>query len=270
MELLIFCLLCSVGLAVSGSLTFWPVQNWWDFYIPIVLAIAGYVVAMLIIILCYTIFGLFIDQKKEYKKVSRFAAFWFVLGVKYVNLLAGVRLKVIGKEKLPKNQRFVMVCNHRSNFDPMVTAVALAKYDLAFITKKDNQKIPWGGKLFHGMCYLPIDRDDLLQSLSQFKRAADLIQTNACSIGVYPEGKRQHETMIGEFHEGPFNIAIKANVPIVIMTIKNSELISKRFPKSTKVILEVVGVIPAEEIQDLPAKQVSEMVHKIMVENLSK
>ena len=135
MELLIFCLLCSVGLAVSGSLTFWPVQNWWDFYIPIVLAIAGYVVAMLIIILCYTIFGLFIDQKKEYKKVSKFAAFWFVLGVKYVNLLAGVRVKVIGKEKLPRNQRFVMVCNHRSNFDPMVTAVALAKYDLAFITK---------------------------------------------------------------------------------------------------------------------------------------
>lgn len=270
MVLLIFCLLCSIGLAVSGSLTFWPVHNWYDFYIPIVLFIAGYIVGMLIIILAYTIFGLFINQKKEYNKVSRFASFWFTLGVKYVNILAGVKIKVIGKEKMPKNQRFVLVSNHRSNFDPMIIADVYNKYDIAFITKKSNKNIPWGGKLFHGMCYLPIDRDDPLQSLSQFKRAADLIQSNACSIGVYPEGKRQHESILGDFHEGPFNIAIKAGVPLVIAIVKNTDLIHKRYPRPTKVTLEILGVLQPEEIQDKPAKQVSDYVHEIMTNALSK
>lgn len=270
MILEIFCWLCAIGLAVSGSLTFWPVDVWWKFYIPIVLAIAGFIAGLAIICLSYWIFGLFVNQKKEYNKVSKWAKFWFTQGVTFINFHAGIQTKIIGKEKLPKGQRFVLVCNHKSNFDPMILAEKFASYDIAYITKRSNTKIPWGGKLIHGLCYLAIDRDDLLQSLSQFRRAGELINNNACSIGVFPEGTRHPDMVLGDFHEGPFNIAIKSNVPLVIATVKNTEKIHSRFPRPTKVTVEIVGVIPQEELVDKTGKQLGETVHEIMLNNLSK
>lgn len=267
----IFALLCAAGLAVSGSLTFWPVQHGYDFYIPIVLAIAGYAAGIILICLWLSFCCLFVDKNKEYNKISKWAKFWFVQGLYYLNKHSLAIVKVKGKNKLPKNQRFVMVCNHKSKFDSMLISEIFAKYDIAFITKRSNKKIPWGGTLMSGMCYLPIDRDDKLQSLSQFKRAGELIKNNVCSIGVFPEGTRHPEPGLGEFHEGCFNIAIKSGAPLVIFTTKNTDKVNKNFPfKFTKVTIEIVGVIPNEEICDKPAKEVSDMVKKIMEENLSK
>lgn len=264
----IFQILCGVALATTGSLTFWPVHNWWDFYIPIVLAIAGYIAGLALTCLNYTFFSLVINKKKEYNKVSKWARFWFTQGLWYINTHAGARCKVKGAEKLPKGQRFVAIVNHRSKFDSMLISQIFYKYDIAFITKKSNTKIPWGGRLMNGLCYMPIDRDNLLQSLSQFKRGAELIKAGACSVGVFPEGTRQHDAVIGEFHEGAFNIAIKSGAPIVVITTHGTHNISKRFPRITKCSIEIVGVIPHEEICDKPARAVSDMVHQLMYDNL--
>ena len=267
----IFTLLCAAGLAISGSLTFWPVQHGYDFYIPIVLAIAGYAIGIILVCIWLSFCMLFVDGKKDYDHINKWARFWFLQGLYYINKHSLAIVKIKGKEKLPKNQRFVMVCNHKSKFDSMLISEHFAKYDIAFITKRSNRKIPWGGRFINGMCYLSIDRDDKLQSLSQFKRAVELIKNDVCSIGVFPEGTRHPEPGLGEFHEGCFNIAIKSGAPLVIFTTKNTTAVNKNFPfKFTKVIIEIVGVIPNEEISDKPAKEVSDMVHKIMEENLAK
>lgn len=266
----LFCLFCATALAVSGSLTFWPVHQWYDFYIPIVLAIAGYAAGFALTFLNYTFFCIPFAKKKPRDKVSRWARFWFTDALRFIHFHARVKIIVKGKEKMPKGQRFVMIGNHRSKFDSMIVSQKFVDYDIAFITKDSNSKIPWVGQLISGLCYLPVKRDDLLQSLSQFKRAAELINNDVCSIGVYPEGKRQNEKVLGDFHEGAFNIAIKGQCPIVIMTTKHTHDVSARFPwRSTKCIIEVVGVIPYEDISDKSAKAVSDMVHQIMLDNLS-
>ena len=48
MFLIIFIILCSLALPVVGSLTFWPVHQWYDFYIPIVLLVAGFIGGIII------------------------------------------------------------------------------------------------------------------------------------------------------------------------------------------------------------------------------
>lgn len=267
----IFPLLCAAGLAISGSLTFWPVQHGYDFYIPIVLTLAGYIAGIGLICLWLTIICLFINEKKEPTKVSKWYRFWFTQSLYYLNRHSLAFPKVKGKEKLPKGQRYVLVCNHKSKFDSMLISEIFYKQDIAFITKESNKKIPWGGKIFHELCYLPIDRNDKLQSLSQFKKAVDYLNNDVCNIGVFPEGTRQEPNVIlGDFHEGPFNIAIKAHAPIVIVTTKNTPLISKNFPfKFTRVTIDIIGVIPPEDIVDKPAKAVSDMVHQIMYDNLA-
>ena len=269
LELISF--LCGTALAVAGSLTFWPVQHWWDFYIPIVLYMAGWLASIALLFLIEWIAGWFVNHKKEYTKVSKWARFWLMQGTVFIANHAHIWVKKTGLNKIPQREKFLIVCNHRSKFDNFIITNVIGKLDIAFITKRSNYKIPFANGLMPGLCYIPIDRDDKLQSLEAFKRATTLIETGATSIGVFPEGTRRQDGILGDFHEGVFNIAIHAKAPIVVMTLNKTEKIHKNWPwKATAVNFDVLTTITSEEYEGMTAKAVSDMVHEMMDQNLKK
>lgn len=271
MVLELFMLLCGCGLAISGSLTFWPVQGWIDFYIPLILFIAGYLFGLSITWAFIWCVGLTIDEKKEYHNINKWIRWLMYIGVDYICMHAMIYTRVINRRKMPKKERFLLVCNHLSVFDPLIIIQKFSFRDIAFIMKKENMHMPLANRLMWRSCCLPIDRDNYLQSLEVMRKATYLAESNITSIGVFPEGTRSKNGQLGEFHEGCFNIAIKGKLSIVITTIRNTDQIHHRFPfRFTNVRYEVVGVIPYEEFQDLPAKKVSDMVYQIMQENLAK
>lgn len=265
----LFTLLCGIGLALAGSLGFWPVQSGLDFYIPIVLFIAGYLGGIVITWIFIDVSGRFLALNKEPKKISKFARFLLTNGMRYIDNHALCRVTINGKNKLPKNERFLFVQNHTSRFDPMVVNAYLPKYDIAFITKPGNYKIPLAKRLMPRLFYQAINREDRIQSLGVMKNSADLISNNVTSIGVYPEGTRHADSVLGEFHEGVFNICLKAKCPLVVCTIKNANKIHKNFPfKITNVILDIIAVIPYEAMEEKNAKTLSDEVHELMEKNL--
>lgn len=261
--------LASIVLAVVGSLTFWPVQHGYDFYKPLVLFIAGLVVILFIWWWVVALIGHCYSQTKEREKPSKNALFWLREGIIVSNHICGALCKVVGKNMLPKNERFLLVCNHVSNFDPMLLTEKLAKRELVYITKPENLKIPIGGKLMLPSCYCTINRDDPIQSLGVMNKCIKLIENDYASVAVYPEGTRHHDGQLGEFHEGVFNIAIKSKAPIVVTTIKNSNKIAKRAPRRTLTKLEIIKVIPFEEYDGMTAKALSDKVRGLMLENLA-
>ncbi|MCR5505578.1 MAG: 1-acyl-sn-glycerol-3-phosphate acyltransferase [Bacilli bacterium] len=268
----LFVFLCGVALATTGSLTFWPVTHWWDFYIPIVLFIAGYLVALFgIVWVSIDIAGRIIALKKDRNgKVSHVARWIFMQGIHYIIMHAGIRYRLRGVNKLPRSQKFLLVCNHRSKFDSFLISDYLGKYDIGFVTKMSNMKIPLGPRLMNAMDYLPVDRDDKLQSLEMMKKGANILAKGQSCIGVFPEGTRQQEKIIGEFHEGVFNMALHARVPIVVMTTWGTDRIAKNWPwKFTRVKQDILCTIPYEEIADKPAREVSDMVKEMMIEHLT-
>ena len=267
----IICLACGIALATCGAIWFWPVcPDWWNFYRPIVLFVAGYLAGVAISWIFFDIAGrLTSSYKKTYDKPSKFARFMLTNGIAYITFHAMIRQKKTGLEKIP-NEPFLLVSNHKSNFDPMLVSQALYKRDIAFITKKDNMKIPLGARFMWRLCYMPVNREDKLQSLEQFKKAADLISSGVSSVGIYPEGTRQKEGVIlGEFHNGAFNIAIKTKCPIVIMTMRGTEKIHKRFPRITRIKMKCVQVLYYEEYSSMNATELCNYVHEIMYKELS-
>ena len=268
MVLEIFCFLFAAGVSIAGS-CLW-IHNWWDFYITIVLYIGGYIVSIGLIFLIELIASLFVNQKKEYDHVSKWARFWFYTGLRYISNHAHIWVRTSGMDKIPLQEKFVLVCNHRSKFDNFVISNKLGKRDIAFVTKKENNKIPIAGRLYKGLCYIEVDREDKMQSLMAFKRAMGLIENNVTSIGVFPEGTRQTEKVIGEFHEGPFNIAIHAKAPIVVTTLKYTDHVHKRWPwKATSVRWDIIATLRYEEYEGMTAKALSDKVHALMEEHLS-
>lgn len=253
------------------SLKFWTVSFFYQIYRPILFFVLGYLVGVGILWIFCDIAGRIIDKKnKTYSSPDKFARNLLVRGITFINYHARIKLTIKGKEKMPLGGRFLIVANHKSKFDPMIITSIYGKKDIAFLMKKENMKIPLGGRLMHRCCYLPLDREDKLQSLEQMKAAQSLIENNISSVGVFPEGTRMPEsTVLGEFHEGVFNIAIKAKCPIVVVTFKNTEKIHKNFPlHSTKVVMKILCTIPCEHIEEKTAKQVSDEIHELMINDL--
>lgn len=263
-------LLGAIALAVVGSLTFWPIKTGWDFYIPIVLFIGGYIAMLLVWWVIVDISGRILGSKKDRKKISKYARFLLTDTMRYIDNHALALVKVVGKHKVPTSERFLFVQNHTSRFDPMVTNAYFNKYDIAFITKPSNTKIPLAKRILPALFYQGIVREDPIQSLGVMKNSIELITNNITSIGVYPEGTRHKDGELGEFHEGVFNICLKAKCPLVVSVIKNANKIAKNFPfKITKVTLEIIDVITYEQMEGKTAKALSDEVKQMMLKHLA-
>ena len=271
MAIELFIFLCGAALALTGSLTFWPVQAWYDFYIPIVLFIAGYLGGLFLIVWnVYWIAGKIISLKKNRDKPSRVARWMVMHGLRFMSLHALIKTELRGVNKLPKNEKFVLVCNHRSNYDPMIIIERFALKKIAFISKESNFKIPMVGRFMKGSCYQAIDREDREEALKIIRKCTKFVEDGIMSIGVFPEGTRQKKEIIGQFHEGVFNIAIHAGAPLVIAALKGTQNIAGRAPfKRTRVFLKIIGVIQPEELQNYTAKAVSDLSRDLMIDFLS-
>ena len=266
----IVCVVCALALSITSAFTFWPVHQWYDFYRPLVMLIAGYLAGIALVWIFYDITGRIIcSKKKNYTKPSKLARFLLNNGISYINFHANIKLTKIGLEKIP-NDCFLMIGNHKSKFDSMLVSQVLAKRDLAFVTKEDNMKIPLANRFMWRNCYMPVDREDKLQSLEQFKKAAELIANGVSSVGIYPEGSRQEEhVVLGDFHNGAFAIAIRTKCPIVIVTMKGTPTIHKRFPRRSHVEMKCVQVLYYEDYSSMNATQLCDYVHDIMYKELS-
>lgn len=176
-----------------------------------------------------------------------------------------LRIHVKGWENLPEG-RFLLVGNHRSNYDPIATVWALSRrgVDMAFITKPENMKIPLV-RFIHTANYLVIDREDPRKAIGTINAAADLLSRDVVNMGVYPEGTRSKGVSMLEFHDAVFKIAKKADVPIVAAAITGTETIHKKFPwHHTDVTLDLCDRIDREEVAACSTRELGRRVREML------
>ncbi len=241
-----------------------------NIFLLILLIAIGLAVGLpLLLVLTFVISSLFINPKKKCEKPSKYFSFLYRSMHKLFLIMGNVKIVVRGREKLPKG-RFLAVCNHLSNFDPIVTYYALSDLELAFISKEANFKIPIVGKVIRKLCFLPIDREDARKALITINGAAEYIKNDVVSMLVYPEGTRSKTGELLEFHDAVFKIAKKAQVPVVVMTVKNTEKIKSRYLfRRTVVYIDILETIPAETVKESKTTEIGERARKLMTENLS-
>ena len=97
-----------------------------------------------------------------------------------------------------------------------------------------------------------------------------IIKEDIASIAVFPEGYTSLDGLLHPFRSGVFKIAQKANVPIVVCTLRNTRPVIHNGLrlKPTHMELRLLDVIPAEEIKGIPTAQIAERVHALMAEDL--
>lgn len=245
-----------------------------------VLCVAGWVLlgvaaGIVVLAVAYFVFaclcGLFVNPKKEYNKNSPFYRFLVNSLTVMVLFILQVKVHITGKEKIPTGERYLLVSNHRSNYDPIVQIRVLLSHKLAFISKGSNFKIPFFGNIIRKLCFMEIDRENPRNAIKTVDRAAKLIKADEVSVGVYPEGTRSKTGELLPFHNSVFKVAQRANVPIVVCSLRGTEKIHKRTPwRRTHVYIDVLEVISKEDVAAMRTAELGERIRTEILENLQK
>jgi 1-acyl-sn-glycerol-3-phosphate acyltransferase len=131
--------------------------------------------------------------------------------------VSGVRLAIVGLEKIDPRQSYVFVANHRSYMDTPVVLASIP-VEFRFFAKKGLFLIPFLGTHLKRAGHLPVVRGDARASVKSLTMGARLIRERKISLLLFPEGGRSRAGM-REFKEGAAYIAIKAGIPIVPLGI---------------------------------------------------
>lgn len=169
-----------------------------------------------------------------------------------------------GLEKLPDTP-YLLVCNHRSNFDPLVMISVLRKERLNYVSKPENKKLPYVGPFLAKTGSMVIDREDDRKALKTILAVAEQLKTGGASYCIYPEGTRSKTGELLPFRPGCFKAAQRAKVPVVVAVIEGSDRVIKRLPlRRTQVTLRICAVLDAETVAAQKTTETSEMAREIM------
>lgn len=206
----------------------------------------------------------FVDLDKPCTKHSRFFRFYADGIISSIKQLLRISVCVSGMERLPK-EKFLLAGNHRSVLDPLLEMSVFREYRIGFVAKQELYKIPVICKIMHKCFCLPLNRSKPREAIKTITQAARTIQSQTASIGVYPEGTRSESDILLPFRSGAFKIAQRADCPVVVVIIRNSEKAAKRAPfRRTTVYIDVVGIISSDEVSRCKASQLGDTVRQMM------
>lgn len=242
---------------------------WWLLVLPGTFLVAGLVLLGAAVLFLYLV-SRRVDQTVPQEHDSPF--FRRLIGV-YIDALVPlvrVRIKTAGLEQTPKEGRFLLVCNHQHMADPGILLKYFKNSQLAFISKQENRDMFLVGKLMHRIMCQTLDRDNDRQALRTIVKCIQLLKEDEVSIGVFPEGYTCKDGKLHKFRPGVFKIAQKAQVPIVVCTIRGTFGLFQRMKrlKPTNVELHLVGVIPAQELTGKTTIEIADRVHAMMAQDL--
>ena len=211
-----------------------------------------------------------VDMEKPQKKDSRFYRSLIHLYIDAIVTVGRIHIHAQGVEKMPKDGRFLLVCNHTHDTDPIVLMSVLRKYPLAFISKRELDNMFLVGKLMRKILCQPINRENDKEALKTILKCIELIKEDQVSIGVFPEGYVHPDRKLHHFRHGVFKIAQKANVPIVVCTLKETKYLYENLMKwkRSDVYMNLLEVIPAEEVTRCTTVELGEHIYNVMAKDL--
>ena len=211
-----------------------------------------------------------VDTGKPQERYSKFYQKLAKLYIKALVPIVQVRIHKRGLEQMPKEGRYILICNHQSIADPVLLMEAFPDEELAFISKKENHDMFLVGKVMHRLMCQLIDRENDRQALKVILKCIQLIRDDAVNIGVFPEGYCTLDGRLQHFRPGVFKIAQKTKVPIVVCTVNHTQEIFDNLPKlrPTDVDLHLIGVGRPEEYEGLTTVQLADKVFGMMLDDL--
>lgn len=137
------------------------------------------------------------------------------------------RMRIDGRENLPRTGAYVLAPVHRSYVDTPIVA-CLTPRRIRFMGKQEMWKYPRLGWLFSVLGAFPVnrgtaDREALSRSVAVLDNGEPLV--------LFPEGERKDGPRIHPLFDGAAYVAARAGVPIIPVGIGGSARVMPRHAK---------------------------------------
>ncbi len=192
-----------------------------------------------------------------------------IFGAKIALFMAGVRINLTGKEKIPLGKAVVFMPNHQSNCDP--PAVASILPPVLIMAKREFFRVPVLGRGMRMRGFIPIDRTNRERAFDAVDHAVGALKAGH-SFLAFPEGTRSRTGRLQSFKKGVFVMAIKAGVPIVPISVSGTTKIMRRgdfriHPGPVRITIH--DAIPTAGCSVADRSKVSEQVRQAIMNGLS-
>lgn len=185
--------------------------------------------------------------------------------------ISGVKKKIIGLERIPRDRAVLFAINHRGFFDVIISLYSVPVLS-GFVAKKEIKKVPFLKTWMDYIKCVFLDRENAREGIKAILKGIDNIK-NGTSMFISPEGTRNKGEGLLSFKPGSLKIAEKTGCPIVPVAITGSDdVLEKHIPwlKSAKMTIEygepiLVGEMSKEvkgELMDHVRNEVLKMYEK--------
>lgn len=120
-------------------------------------------------------------------------------------------LYVIGKENIPKDNKYVVTCTHESYNEVIMLGMALVPNEIHYMAKKELFNNNWFGQFLTSLNAFPVDREN--PGPSTLKRPVNLLKENK-TVGIFPTGHRTSAEG-APLKRGASTIAMLGKAPIL-------------------------------------------------------
>ena len=147
-------------------------------------------------------------------------------GVRLGLALSGIKVRVSGREHIPRDRAVVFCSNHQSNVDPPVLFEALHPRT-HILYKAELNALPLLARAFRVGGFIPVDRRNKEAAMRSIEAGSASIRSGN-SFLIFPEGTRSKTAELLPFKKGGFIMAIKAQAPIVPVAVQGGDAAMQR------------------------------------------
>ena len=129
-------------------------------------------------------------------------------------LRLGFRLRIEGREHVPRHGPVILAANHRSFLDSLFLPLAIGWRRMTFVAKAEyfeQRRTAW---FFRAVGQIPIQRAGGAASDAALTAAMGVLQRGQ-AFGIYPEGTRTRDGVTHRGHTGVARLALATGAPIV-------------------------------------------------------
>jgi 1-acyl-sn-glycerol-3-phosphate acyltransferase len=126
-------------------------------------------------------------------------------------------VELIGAEKLHLHETAVYASNHLSYYDTPVLFARLP-FQFRILAKQSLWKIPFIGWYLNRSGQVPVDQSSARSAVASLNRGVNTLK-HGLPLVIFPEGGRTSDGMVQSFVSGAAYMAIKAQVPLVPVTL---------------------------------------------------
>lgn len=126
------------------------------------------------------------------------------------------RVEVVGNENIPDEGRFILIANHKHNYDPLLLISAIKNRRIYPVAKKELFDIPIIGWLLRKVEVIPIDRQN--PSLTTVKKILNTLKEEKI-LGIFPEGTRSDLNSFLPAKPGVAMFSIKSKTDVIPISI---------------------------------------------------